>query len=331
MARKRGGRRSNWDEHSLRLRAAWMYYGHAKTQAEIAEQLNISRSSVIRLLDKARERHEVRLWIDPGDSVCTELGVQLELALGLDEAVVVPASDDSRDAAHAVGLALGRLLSDAVADGDTLGVGWGRTLTASLRSFRPATRREVRVLSMLGGTLETRASNPVEYSWRLASALGAECHLFPAPLIVDSITTRRNLVERCGLERLYELATRLDMAVVSVGDMSANGSALCKSMLSPEELQELAARGCIGEVLCHFIDEHGTPVDHPINDRVMSVSLAVLGRAGHKIIASGGASKAPAIAAAAKAIDCDTLVTDEAAARRILEVTRHWGRTITTR
>ncbi len=306
------------DEQSLRLRAAWMYYSHGMTQQAIAKKLGLGRSTVVRLLEKARERREVRFWIDEGVAACHELAVSLELQLGLSEVIVVPGASGHTQIARSVGLALGRVLSNVITDNMTLGVGWGRTLSASLESFRPPQKSGVRVMSLLGGTFKTQSSNPSEFSWRMASAMGAECFLFPAPLIVDSPKTKKTLIDKCGLHRLYDLARRLDVAVVSVGELSLRSTSLSKDMLTKQELDELVALGCVSDVMCNFLDARGNSVRHSINDRVMSIDLDVLSAAGSVIVASGGAHRALAILAAISRVNCTTLVTDEGAARAML-------------
>src|SRR3546814_3857677 len=89
------------------------------------------------------KRSEVQIWIDAGVDDCLALATRLEQAYGLDAAIVVPEPrDTSAEAlAKAVGLALGRLLSEIIQDDMTIGVGWGRTMTASLSSFRPPRRQ----------------------------------------------------------------------------------------------------------------------------------------------------------------------------------------------
>jgi DNA-binding transcriptional regulator LsrR (DeoR family) len=319
MARlRRGARTSLSDAASLRLRAAWLYYSHGLTQKEIAEQLGVGRTTVIGMLDEALKRGEIRFWVEEGEAQCTELAVKLERALRLDEAIVTPSAKDVEQTAKSVGLALGKFLSEAITDAMTIGVGWGRTLTASLASFRPARRQDVMVMSLLGGAIETRFANPIDYSWRLASLLGAECYLFPAPLVVDSAETKRRLIEKCGLDRLFAMAQKLDLAVVSVGDIGGKGSSLARHLVTEKELSELTALGCVGDVMCNFLDKNGETIGHPVNDRVMSIDLETLSEAGHVVIACGGAHRAAAISAAIKRIGCNTLVTDESAARAIL-------------
>ncbi len=317
---RRGGRTFHAEADSQRLRAAWLYYSHGLTQQEVADQLGVGRSTIIRLLDEALKRGEIRIWIEEGEASCIELAVKLERVLKLDEAIVTPAGKDVEQTAKSVGLALGKFLSEAVADDMTIGVGWGRTLTASLQSFRPPHRKGVTVMSLLGGAVETRFANPAEYSWRLASRLDAGCFLFPAPLIVDSPETKRRLIEKCGLDRLFVLAEKLDLAVVSVGDIGPNASSLARQLMTETELAELIVLGSIGDVMCNVLDGQGASIAHPINQRVMSIDLDTVGKAGHVVIACGGARRAAAIAAAIRRIGCNTLVTDEDAARAILAV-----------
>jgi DNA-binding transcriptional regulator LsrR (DeoR family) len=307
---------------SLRLRAAWLYYNQGLTQKDVAEKLGISRSTVIRLLDEAMKRSEVQIWISEGIDDCVELSTRLEKAYGLDEAVVVPAPRDESPAAmaSAVGLALGQFLSEVVQDDMTLGVGWGRTMTASLSSFRPPRRQNCKVVSLLGGIVAVHQTNPIDYTWRLASQLGAECYMFLAPLLVDSIATKRALIEECGLKTLYNLAENLDLAVVSCGDIGPHSTSLSEGFISKRELQDLIAAGCVCDTMFNFLDAEGGSIPHPINERVMSIDLDTLKKARHIVLSSGGAHRAVAIRATIRRIGCNTLITDETAARELLRL-----------
>ncbi len=306
---------------SLRLRAAWLYYNQGMTQKDVAEKLGISRSTVIRLLDEAMKRSDVQIWINEGIEDFVALSIDLEKAYGLDEAVIIPTgSDKAQDIAKGVGLALGQFLSEVVPDNATIGVGWGRTMTASLSSFRPPRRENCKVVSLLGGIVAVHQTNPLDYTWRLASALGAECYMFLAPLLVDSIETKRALIEKCGLSTLYALAENLDLAIVSCGDIGPHSTSLSEGFISKQTLDELVAAGCVCDTMFNFIDAEGRSVDHPINNHAMSIDLDTLKKAKHIVLASGGAHRATAIRATIKRIGCNTLITDEAAARALMEM-----------
>ncbi|WP_370649350.1 sugar-binding transcriptional regulator [Neorhizobium galegae] len=306
----------------MRLRAAWLYYNQGLTQKDVAERLGLSRSTVIRLLDEAMKRSEVQIWISEGIDTCVELAIRLEKAYGLDEAVVVPAPRDNSAAALAssVGLALGQFLSEVVQDDMTIGVGWGRTMTASLGSFRPPRRKNCKVVSLLGGIVAVHQTNPIDYTWRFAGQLGAECYMFLAPLLVDSVKTKRALIEECGLKTIYDLAENLDLAVVSCGDIGLHSTSLSEGFISKAELDRLIAAGCVCDTMFNFLDEEGRSVDHKLNERVMSVDLDTLKKARHIVLSSGGAHRAVAIRATIRRIGCHTLITDETAAKELLRL-----------
>jgi len=46
----------------------------------------------------------------------------------------------------------------------------------------------------------------------------------PGTGLVDSVETKRALIERCGLAEILELGRSLDAAVMSVGDMAPDGT-----------------------------------------------------------------------------------------------------------
>ncbi len=317
---KRTAQSTFTDDTSMRLRAAWLYHGQDLTQNEVAKRLGIGRSTTIRLLEEAKKRGEVRIWIEEGVSELVELALKLETAFDLDEVIVVPASNTADQTAKSVGLALGKFLSETISDNMTIGVGWGRTLTSSLASFHPAHHTGIKVMSLLGGSVETHFANPVEFAWRIANTLDAECYLFPAPVFVDSAATKEILIKHCGLEPIFQMAQKLDLAIVSAGDINTDSTSLVRNFISARENEELLKLGCVGEVMCNFLDAQGNLVAHSLNERVMSIGLDTLKSAIHLVLASGGASRAQSIFAAIKNINCNTLVTDEAAAMKLLKM-----------
>lgn len=303
---------------ALRLRAAWLYHGFGLTQTEVATQLGIGRSTVIRLLEEARQRGEVRITIEDRLPDLAELSIEVERALRLDEAILVPAPADGAGTSRAIGLALGNLLVEAVTDGMTIGVGWGRTLSAALDAVAPRKRSGVKVMSLMGGAVETQQANPFEFAWRLAGTLQAECFLFPAPLLVDSAETQRRLMGDRSIARLMSMAQGLDLAVVSAGALSDSRGSLVRRLISDAEADSLLAQGAVADIMCNFIDAGGAPVDHPVNARVMSIGIPALRAARHKVLASGGDDRASAILAVHRSIGCNTLITDERTARALL-------------
>ena len=74
----------------LVVRAAWLYYEDGLTQAQIATRLFVSRQTVGRLLESARQHGIVRIELDAQYLAAMDLATQVREKFGLRDAVVVP-------------------------------------------------------------------------------------------------------------------------------------------------------------------------------------------------------------------------------------------------
>jgi DNA-binding transcriptional regulator LsrR (DeoR family) len=316
--REHSPRKETGASADLSVRAAWLYYIEGLTQEAIARTLKVSRAKVIRLLAAARAHGVVRIRIESKASEQLALERQLVDAYGLDEAVVAPAPADEGAVAAVVGHAVGTYLADQVHDGMSLGVGWGVTLSMSLRALGPRPFDRFSVISLLGGMTHSRAVNPSAVARRIADAFGADCYQLTAPVFVASEATRIALWAEPGLHDLLERARRVDLAVVSVGDVSEDSTLFREGLLPRSHLASLIEAGAVGEVLCHFLDVNGKVVDHPVSRRVIAIPIEDLRRVPKIVIAAGGRRKVSAIKAALKATQARVLITDETAARSLV-------------
>nr|WP_329959110.1 sugar-binding transcriptional regulator [Shinella sumterensis] len=303
----------------MRLRAAWMYFVEQMTQNDIADVLGVGRVTVVRMLAEARSRNEVKIAIEGELSEAVGLERQLEVAFGVVEAIVAPISDPAADPIPSISAATGAFLSEAMKPGMTVGVGWGRTLFASLSAINSRTLNDFRVISLLGGVSQVRRFNPAEFAWRFAQAFQGEGYLIPAPAVVDSAATRDALIKRCGIQEIFDMADTLDAVVVSVGGIDSATTFYRGGFLSEDERQNLVSRGAVGDLLFHFFDRDGELIEHSINDRVMSVDVDRIRRAPLRVLASGGADKAEAMLGAMRLVQPTVLITDEESARALLK------------
>ena len=304
----------------LGVRAAWLYYVEGLTQEAVARALKVSRAKVIRLLAAARESGVVRIRIEAKGSEQIALERQLMRRFDLAEAIVAPAPADENSVAAVVGQAAGTYMADQVRDGMSIGVGWGSTLNLSLKAIGTQPFERLSVISLLGGMTHSRAINPSAVARRVADAFGADCYQLTAPVFVADEATRSALWAEPALHDLLERARRVDLALVSVGDVSEDATLFKEGLLPRSQLQSLIAAGAVGDVLCHFLDAEGRVIDHPVSHRVIAVGLDDLRRVPRIVIAAGGRRKVRAIEAALKATQARVLITEESAARGLLEV-----------
>jgi erythritol transport system ATP-binding protein len=91
-------------------------------------------------------------------------------------------------------------------------------------------------------------------------------------------------------------------------------------MLTPGDMAAIAAAGGVGEMLGHFFDAEGRPVETAVTRRIVTPPFDTL--RGRRIVAlAGGARKPAAIRAVLASGLLAGLVTDERTARAIVEGT----------
>jgi deoxyribonucleoside regulator len=301
-----------------RLRIAWMYYVEGLTQNEIADKLGIGRVTVVRNINEALKNREVKIWIEGDISDCVELERGLKEKFGFSDAIVVPKPANPAHVPKSIGMATGMYVTEQLTDDFVVGVGWGATLFESLQSLAPRKFSRLEVVSLLGGIVEAKRYNPADFAWQFADTVGADCYLLAAPAIVDSPQTREALVERCGLATVFAHAEKMDLALLSAGNMAKQSTSFRFGFLSEEERSSLLAKGAVGDLLYNFFDVNGNLVDHPINTRVVSMPVDRLRHVPKRVLAAGGLDKLDTIRGAVKLVNINVLITDEETAQALL-------------
>lgn len=302
----------------LRARVAWLYHVEGHTQNEIANRLGINRVMVVRMLAEARRRNEVRISITSPLSELVALERALEAAFDIRRVVIAPFAEEGGDPAQVIAAAAGAHISGLMAPGMTVGVGWGTTLYNTLPFIAGGALEDFRVISLLGGISAARRFNPAEFAWQFAELFRGEGYLVPAPAVVDSPETKYALLERCGLAAIFEMADKLDVALLSVGGIANLTTSYRTGYLTEADRRSLVEAGAVGDVLYNFIDAEGNVLDHEVNERVISVALPRLRRTPERILVSGGREKRIAIRAALRTVAPTTLITDEQTASALL-------------
>jgi DNA-binding transcriptional regulator LsrR (DeoR family) len=301
----------------LRQRAAWMYFVEEMTQSAIAEALGVGRVTVVRMLAEAKALGEVRIALSRGHAELGGLEAALCRAHRFEEAMVAPLSAPGADPTGPIGAALGDYVSSILRNDMRIGLGWGRTLNRSLEYLRERSLRGLSVVSLVGGVTHFAHDNPTEFPSAFAHAFKADCYLIPAPALVDSPTTKVALIERCGLGEVYAFAGALDAVVVSVGSLGGEATIARFGLIGEADRRLMREFGGVGELLCNVFDHEGRIIDHPLNQRVMSVPMQAVHAAPIRVLAAGGANKLAAIEGAIKLLKPTALVTDEATARKL--------------
>lgn len=300
------------------LSAARLYYERGLSQSEVARELAVSRPTVSKLIQHAKDRGFVTIEIHDPRQVSTAVADQLCERFGLAEARVITTQPTDDDLIRELGAVGALMLEENVADGDLLGITWGRTLHAVARSLKRQNCHGVQVVQLKGGaTLTSRSASHYETIRLFCEAFDAYPQPLPLPVIFDNADVKRVVEDDRHIKHILDLGRDTQTAIFTVGIMSADSTLFKLGYVSDEERTALLDRA-VGDICSRFIDEHGDPCLPELEERTVAVSLQNLRAKQTRICVAGGQQKVRPLKAALRAGYVSHLVTDEDTARAVL-------------
>lgn len=303
----------------LQLWAAWLYYEERLTQGEIADALGVSRATVNATLSDARESGVVHIAIEPQRLAALTLARELKRHFGLRDCLVVPDGGPPGQLIDRLGLAGGLALRALLRSGDTLAVAWGRTMMALARQLRAGPLQDLRVVQATGAMNPGTPFSPEQCAAGVAAALGAVCVPLTVPGVVSASPLRDLLLAEPLVRAQIETLRSANRAVFGISSLRPNSTIHSAGFFDAVPLQDYLSRNAVGVVAGRFVDAHGRAVDGPLDERTIGLTLAELSGIDRRLAVAGGFDKVPAILATLRGRYCDTLVTDAATARGILD------------
>ena len=308
------------DKERLAINAAKLYYRSGYSQQDIARELDISRPSVSRLLQHAKDQGYVKIQIfDPVEDM-SHLERQLIERHGLREACVAASTlNDEQEIKKYLGLKAAEYLDGIVHDGDIIGVGWGTTMHTLAGSLIPHVLKGAQIVQLEGGVThtqgETYANDILE---RFAANFSTIAQHLPLPVIFDSRAVKEMVDQDRYIKRVLELGNHANIALYSVGTVRHNALFFQLGYTDAKEkarLQECA----VGDICSRFFDVAGCICDAALDDRTVGIKLAELQKKERSIIVAGGEAKVKPIRAALAGKYGNVLITDQFTARALLE------------
>jgi DNA-binding transcriptional regulator LsrR (DeoR family) len=313
------------DELRLMTKVARMYYERDMRQTEIMERLNVSQSTVSRLLKRAEAEGIVRISVTVPSGTHPELEEALQSTWNLKEAIVVDSIDDEDQIVRDLGAAAAFYVETTLKSGDVVGISsWSAALLAMVDAMQPGQRSAgSRVVQILGGIGNPGAEvHATQLTRRLANLIGGTATLLPAPGVVGSAETKRVLLTDQFVKEAVGLFRSVSFALVGIGTVEPSRMlAASGNVFAPEELKLLSKKGAVGDICLRFFDVDGVPVISPLNDRVIGMELDDLKRAARVVAVAGGRRKVPAIRGALAGRWVNVLITDRGTAEQLLEDT----------
>ena len=307
-------------DQQILVKAARLYYEEGRSQNEIATTLQVSRSSVSRMLTAARERGIVRIQINDPAGRDLELEGLLSERFGLRDCRVAEVRGADRPLGR-VGELGARWLLERLKPGQRIGVSWGHGVQAVVRQISDEGGQDVEVLPLVGGLSAVESAISGEELVRdLADRVGGRSQRLLAPAVLTSRAARDVLLAEPAVQSTLDAARRGQVAVVGIGSVGRGSSAalLAAMNLSASERAEFDDARPVGDVCARFFDAEGRAVTGAVDDRVLAVSLGDLAAIPTVAGVAVGAEKVGGVLGALRAKVLDVLLCDTALARGLL-------------
>ncbi|OLO48583.1 transcriptional regulator [Actinomyces oris] len=346
--------------------AASMYYVQGETMEVIAHHLGVSRSTVSRLLARARQEGVVRVsLVQPGGAGSLE--GRMAQVFGV-RTHIVPVREGTTEihrlqqvasvaAAHMVDL-VGALAEqdgaegagapdsggpedenrggegrDVGAGGVVVGVAWGTTMS-EVSAALPSRPVPGLTVVQLNGASDPMREGPSagEVLSQMRLSLGARTISFPVPAFFDHVATREAMWSERSVKRVLSVARRASLAVFGVGALDALNGALPSQVyegghLTAREQAVLRRQNVVGDVCTVLLRADGSWRDVTLNARATGPTPAQLARIPRRLCVAAGTGKARALLAALRARTATDLIVDDATARAVLELAEARGQT----
>ncbi|HWQ11483.1 MAG TPA: sugar-binding transcriptional regulator [Roseiflexaceae bacterium] len=303
------------DELRLIAKVARLYYEHGVRQTDIAAQLDLSQTTVSRLLKRAEEEQIVRITVSVPLGAYTELEEELEAAYGLKEAIVVDTGEDDEQILRDLGAAAAYYVETTLKPGEVIGISsWSATLLAMVDAMHPLPRSSsAQVVQILGGVGNPAAEvHAAHLTRRMATLTRGGATFLPAPGVAGSAETARIYHEDPFVRAATALFDQVTLALVGIGAVEPSKLlASSGNIFSVEELRLLRERGTVGDICLRFFDQEGRPVLTPLDERVIGMRLEQLRQVPRSVGIAGGRRKLAAIRGALAGRWVNVLITDQ--------------------
>ncbi len=305
-------------EHQKLVRVAWLYYREDLTQAQIAQQLHVSRPTVARLLERARQAGIVTIDIDTTGVGGLELIDGLREKYQLRDVVIVPqlgeeASAEVTNSRLAVEAA--QYMRRFLQPGAVIGVGWGDTVLRTLLALSPSSLSGVTFATITGGidAYTTKVSGATN------NGISDYIRFVPAPLLASSPTIASALRHERAVTSVLEMARTSDAALIGIGGAIASATILHTGVVTEQQIVDYQQRGAVGDILGEWYDQTGTVLAVDLQKVRIGLSIRELRTMKHVVGVAGGIDKLAAIRGALRGGYLHSLITTEDVARGLAD------------
>lgn len=239
----------------------------------------------------------------------------LNKSLGVENIIVIPGDSKEGDlVSKEMGKITSNILKRTIKDNHIIGITGGSTMAKVAEEMVEDKKYDdilvIPARGGLGSQLEAQANS---IAAKISEKLGGQYRLFNVPDTLDK-EAMEALLKNQEIKDTIHLINHIDVLVFGIG--SANTMAH-RRHLPEERINYLLEKGAVAEAFGHYFDIQGNDL---WEYETIGLSLERFKEINHIIGVAGGEEKAEAIIAITSLRKDINIVTDEAAARKILKL-----------
>jgi len=301
--------------------ALTLHYVDGLTQAQVAERMGQSHSTVNRMIRAGHDMGMVEITIRSPFQDHLALERELAEVSGLREVVIETTASDNPEAVLArVGVTAAELLASKLKPGMTVCLTGGKGVSACVAGLRQVTPLRGMTAVPATGLVQGKHYTDVNHAAAtLARAFGGEAVQMLSPMFAETEEQHAMITGMKTVSRVMEAARAADVALVGIGGLREKATSYFDLHRDvPAEEEALYASGAVAELMAHVLDAQGAVTGYVRNRLVVAISPDDLAKVPISIGVAAGQEKAEAICAVVRGGYINTLVTDEATARLVL-------------
>lgn len=288
-----------------------LYYQDNLSQNDIAKRLGLSRPTISRLLQFAREEGLVRIEISNPFNEIDHLSNQLAKKYQLKKVIIAfDASNNAAQITDKLGQATANYLDQIIQDDDRIGISWGKTLDAVANYLKPSHSNNVSIVQLKGSVSDSQINTFAgDITERFSRAFHTQAVTLPLPVIFDSAITKDIVVKDRFIHQIIQKQLDTNIAIFTCGTVHQDALLFKLDYLKEEEIKRLQTLS-VGDVLSQFITSDGQIADPSINERTVSLPIPALREKEYSILVGGSSRKLHAIHGALIGKYANVLITD---------------------
>ncbi len=316
----------------LVVKTAYLYYIAEMPQSDIAAELNISITTVSRLLKRAKSEKIIEFVIRDPYVKCLRLESELRKQFGLKDVIIAPAFSGDHESDHhpdpqnvkkLVALEAARYLQRIIKEDDILGITWGSTVYYMINYLNPAQKVDATFVTLHGSlTCCVNDWDVRTLVTRIAKAFSGRNYSLPTETLMSSRKIADMLKKEKNIARVYDMFDKINISITGIGSMYPEMTSVLATpdYLSAEEVALLKEKGVVGDIALHFIDKDGRECQTDLIDRTISMDFEKYKKIDTKITIASDVSKAYTLLSALKGGLIDVLIIDNQLGEEILRL-----------